>query len=278
MASAHETPEFQFASGTSERMGLVQDWLDYLLRCAEGGKAFVVFQSEDDYYVQFAVEAAGRRVHAEIGTFEWEKRLGAPIPDSAAGRLIGRGFKRPEGRFVNYWQDFDQTRAHSLAQITEWAFREVFGERLGFTLQVSIFKSDAGNPRQEVSDSGESMSRNLADKTADGWRSKEGDKLCAHLRDLGIEAEMAERGRTEEGIGDGYSRGLIDIIDGPIRWVNLKFWPMQIMRSGRIRAGRRDIEYGVPVGKGLQAWIGVRSVLVKTFPPGWKGRRCTLER
>ena len=263
LASALDAPELKSASGTSERIGLVQDWLDYLFRGAEGGAAFVVFQSDNDYYMQFAVEAAGRRVHAEIGTFEWEKRLGAPIPDSAAGRLIGHGFKRPQRGFVNYWQDFDQTRARSLAQITEWAFREVFGERLGFTLQVSSFKSDARNPRQKVSDSGESMWRKLADKTAKGWRSKERDKLCAHLRDLGIEAQMAELGRMEEGIGEGigggHSRGLIDIIDGPIRWVNLRTETTANYASSYI-------EYGVPVAKGLQARIEVRSIRVKTFP------------
>ena len=68
---------------------------------------------------------------------------------TAAGRLIGKGFKPPERGFVNYWQDFDQARPRSLAQITEWAFREVFGEHVGFHLisQLAIETNGVMPPR-----------------------------------------------------------------------------------------------------------------------------------
>ena len=127
-------------SGSSERLKLVEDWLDYLFRSADRGKAFIVFQSENDYYVQFAFDGGRRKVRAEVGALEWEEAPGGSIPESAARRLIGKGFNRPEGRLVNYWQDFDQSSLRSLAQITEWVFREVFGENHRFTMRVSDFK------------------------------------------------------------------------------------------------------------------------------------------
>ena len=260
MASAPGTPELQFASGTSERMGLVQDWLDYLLQGAEGGTTFVVFQSDNDYYVQFAVEAAGRRIHAEIGTFEWEKRLGAPLPESAVGRLTGKGFERPERAFANYWQNFDQTRPGSLAQITEWAFREVFGERAGFTLRVSNFRSDTRNVLQKVGDAGKFLSRELL-------RDRTRDELCAHLRALGIEAQMAERGRTEEGVGGEGSLGVIDIIDGPIGWVNVRKEARNAGAGGGGTTYYDYTDYGVPgpMAAGSQM-ARIICVGARTFP------------
>jgi len=48
------------------------------------------------------------------------------------------------------------------------------------------------------------------------------DDICFRLRLTGVEARMAGRGREEEKIGGGGSRGLIDIGEGPIRWVNVR--------------------------------------------------------
>jgi len=59
-------------------------------------------------------------------------------------------------------------------------------------------------------------------------RSKTGnerDEFCAHLQSLGIDAQMAPRGRAEEKIytGPRQSLGVIDIAKGPIHWVNVTF-------------------------------------------------------
>ncbi len=49
------------------------------------------------------------------------------------------------------------------------------------------------------------------------------DKICAHFNRLGIDAHMAPRGRAEEIIYAGRRRslGVIDIVEGPIRWINV---------------------------------------------------------
>jgi len=50
------------------------------------------------------------------------------------------------------------------------------------------------------------------------------NKMCAALRRMGIDAHLAELGRFEEkidGVFMGVSRGIIDISEGPIRWVNV---------------------------------------------------------
>jgi len=50
------------------------------------------------------------------------------------------------------------------------------------------------------------------------------DNIYAGLRSLGIDAQIAERGRAEENIECGEnskSLGMIDIPEGPIRWVNV---------------------------------------------------------
>ena len=59
-------------------------------------------------------------------------------------------------------------------------------------------------------------------------RDKEKDKLCAGLRDMGLDAQMAEQGRPEEQAVGRLSRwspkismGLIEIHGEPIRWINV---------------------------------------------------------
>ena len=50
------------------------------------------------------------------------------------------------------------------------------------------------------------------------------DEFCAGLQSMGINAQMAERGRTEENIERVFVRkslGLIDLPEGPISWVNI---------------------------------------------------------
>ena len=77
-------------------------------------------------------------------------------------------------------------------------------------------------------------SRAYWEKVKDRLQDTEMDDICAELQALGIDAQMAERGRPEEKIGGednrnldefclrGISLGLIDIPEGPIRWVNIR--------------------------------------------------------
>ena len=241
------------------RLRLVDDWLDYLLRSGGRGKSLIVFESENEYYVQFAVEATGRRVHAEIGTFEWGETLGGAIPQSAAGRLIGKGFKPPEGRLVNYWQNFEQPRPRLLAQTTEWTFREVFGESESFTLRVGNFKSDTKNISRKVgATSVLGLARLFRDHTM--------DDLCQHLQSLGVTAQMAERGEPEEkAVSDhGTSLGVIKIAEGPIRWIDWRTVTIPAREGASYFA-----YYGVPdsrLSSLVPAKVRIQSVRVRNFP------------
>ena len=52
------------------------------------------------------------------------------------------------------------------------------------------------------------------------------EEVCAALQALGIQAQVSERGRLEEEIDTGFttkSSDVIDIVEGPIRWVNFTF-------------------------------------------------------
>ena len=57
-----------------------------------------------------------------------------------------------------------------------------------------------------------------------GLRDKSRNELAYALNSLGIEIEMAKRGRVEEEMrsarGSGFL-GTINIPDGPIRWINV---------------------------------------------------------
>jgi len=59
------------------------------------------------------------------------------------------------------------------------------------------------------------------DEVIEAFEDKKRNDICAHLRSLGIDAQIAERGRAEEKIGGKGSLGIIDIREGPIRWVNV---------------------------------------------------------
>ena len=68
------------------------------------------------------------------------------------------------------------------------------------------------------------------DKVKGSFRDSTRDDICFGLRSLGIDAQMAERGRAEEyikhgsiSVWPGFTEclGVIDIPEGPIRWVNV---------------------------------------------------------
>ena len=64
----------------------------------------------------------------------------------------------------------------------------------------------------------------LFQKLRERFRDHARDDLCAGLRRLGMNAKLAQRGRPEERIAlhaDHLSLGIIDISQGPIRWINV---------------------------------------------------------
>ena len=56
------------------------------------------------------------------------------------------------------------------------------------------------------------------------FRDKSRDELARALNSLGVRADLAERRRPEEKIEDSWyqrSLGIIDIPEGPVRWINI---------------------------------------------------------
>lgn len=99
----------------------------------------------------------------------------------------------------------------------------------------------------------------------ESFRDHTRDDICAGLRRLGIDAKMTERGRVEEEIHGGGSLGIIYILEGPIRWINVS--------KGTTHGGGGSqtdyyTEYGVldtrlePDSPGPY----IRSIRKKTFP------------
>ena len=97
------------------------------------------------------------------------------------------------------------------------------------------------------------------------------ERLCSGLINLGIDAQLSETRQTQQEIGAGgffkvdRSLGLINIQDGPIRWINLK----EARESPHGEAYRYTyyMDYGVPYDRGARVpkeWIF--SVRVKRFP------------
>ena len=55
-------------------------------------------------------------------------------------------------------------------------------------------------------------------------RDKSRDDLAYALNLVGVKAEMSDRGRPEEKVENSWyqrSLGVIDISEGPIRWINI---------------------------------------------------------
>ena len=55
-------------------------------------------------------------------------------------------------------------------------------------------------------------------------RDKTRDDLAHALSSLGVRAELAERGRVQEKVNNSWfnrSLGVIDLPEGPIRWINI---------------------------------------------------------
>jgi hypothetical protein len=91
--------------------------------------------------------------------------------------------------------------------------------------------------------------------------------ICAGMQRLGINAQIAVRGRYEESIGKvGDSLGIIDIPEGPIRWINVC---RVYYRTGQLGGNyNHHTAYGVPDSSLEPSWRSkrIRTVRVKTFP------------
>ena len=129
------------------------------------------------------------------------------------------------------------------------------------------------------------------DKVTEPFRDKKRDDMCARLRSLGIDAQMAERNRTEEKISGSGKRslglpgmrslGLIDIAEGPIRWVNV----LPSVRKSPLSPTEYYTDYGVPdprlgprVGRNIPS-LKIKSVCKTSGPVfgqvidlQWEGR------
>ena len=95
------------------------------------------------------------------------------------------------------------------------------------------------------------------------FRDKTREALCRGLQNLRVGASMSERGREEEKIGGGGSLGLIDITEGPIRWVDVR-------EDGEPESLFRPIhytDYGVPDQQILGSRsVSIESIRVKSSP------------
>jgi hypothetical protein len=98
------------------------------------------------------------------------------------------------------------------------------------------------------------------------WRDKTRDEIASAINSLGIKTEMAERKRTEEKILDSWwtrSLGIIDIPEGPIKWINV------IKKDGSDKSPPRWwIIFGIPDGRLTSNGqkIKIRTIRKKSFP------------
>ena len=105
-------------------------------------------------------------------------------------------------------------------------------------------------------------------------RDKSRDEMAESLNSSGVKAEMADRGKSEEGIRSGsvllrlfgyQSLGLIDILDdGPIRWVNVVRIKRRDKNSGpRYRAVLGIPDESIPMN---HKQLKIKTVRKKSFP------------
>jgi len=98
------------------------------------------------------------------------------------------------------------------------------------------------------------------------WRDKTRDEIASAINSLGIKAEMAERKRTEEKILNSWltrSLGIIDIPEGPIKWINI------VKKDGSDKSPPRWwIIFGIPDGRltSNRQKIKIRTIRKKSFP------------
>ena len=105
-----------------------------------------------------------------------------------------------------------------------------------------------------------------ANRMKEQLRDKSRDGLIYALNSVGVKAEMAERGRAEEKVEDSWyqrSLGVIDILEGSIRWVNI------LKRdAGQHNPPKWWVVLGIPDERSISSHqeIKIKTVRKKTFP------------
>ena len=105
-----------------------------------------------------------------------------------------------------------------------------------------------------------------ANRMKDQLREKSRDELTYALNSVGVKAEMTERGRAEEKVEDSWyqrSLGVIDILEGSIRWVNI------LKRdAGQHNPPKWWVVLGIPDERSISSHqeIKIKTVRKKTFP------------
>ena len=120
----------------SARLTLFEEWLGYGLSLEK--KWSVHFKSENKFYVSFVGIGSGTTL-ANIRFTDWNEVLGVPMPESVNERLVKKGFQSLKKNNVFYWRVIEHGNARSLAELTEWAFREIFGEEENFPVRLDDF-------------------------------------------------------------------------------------------------------------------------------------------
>ena len=97
-------------------------------------------------------------------------------------------------------------------------------------------------------------------------RDKTRDDLASALNSLGVRTEMGERGRVEEKVNNSWykrSLGVIDLPEGPIRWINIVK-----KDGGKDSPPRRWINLCIPDERPVvnHKELKVRTVREKSFP------------
>ena len=113
---------------------------------------------------------------------------------------------------------------------------------------------------------GSSLGASTANGMKDRLRDKSRDELIYALNSVGVKAEMAERGRAEEKVEDSWyqrSLGVIDILEGSIRWINILK-----KDAGQHNPPKWWVVLGIPDERSISSHqeIKIKTVRKKTFP------------
>ena len=99
-------------------------------------------------------------------------------------------------------------------------------------------------------------------------RDKSRDDLADSISSLGVQASLAQRGRNEEKFQKFWifkrSLGVIDIADGPIRWINY----LKRDRSNNNPQPRWWVVFGIPDERPISGTLKIKmkTIRKKTFP------------
>ena len=98
------------------------------------------------------------------------------------------------------------------------------------------------------------------------FRDKTRDELTAALNSIGVKAEMTERGDVEEKAENSWyqrSLGVIDLSEGPVRWINI----LKKDRSDK-SPPRWWVVLGIPDDQPISSrrTVKIKTIRKKTFP------------